>query len=89
MRLGIAHHFGWAVAVTASADHHVVDRRRIERSEPLAIEVKEADALDLQRIRFTFARHGFAQLRDLIDALNDLVESSSASSAALQPPPTR
>lgn len=29
MRLGIAHHFGWAVAVTASADHRVVDRRRI------------------------------------------------------------
>jgi hypothetical protein len=34
MRLGIAHHFGWAVAVTASADHEVVDRRRIELIEP-------------------------------------------------------
>ena len=34
MRLGIAHHFGWAVAVTASADHTVVDRRRIELLEP-------------------------------------------------------
>lgn len=34
MRLGIAHHFGWAVAVTASADHMVVDRRRIELIEP-------------------------------------------------------
>jgi hypothetical protein len=33
VRLGIAHHFGWAVAVTASADHHVVDRRRIELIE--------------------------------------------------------
>ena len=30
MRLGIAHHLGWAVAVTASDDHEVVDRRRIE-----------------------------------------------------------
>jgi hypothetical protein len=30
VRLGIAHHFGWAVAVTASAEHRVVDRRRIE-----------------------------------------------------------
>jgi hypothetical protein len=29
MRLGVAHHFGWAVAVTASADHRVADRRRI------------------------------------------------------------
>lgn len=33
MRLGIAHHFGWAVAITASADHKVVDRRRIELIE--------------------------------------------------------
>ena len=34
MRLGIAHHLGWAVAVTAPADHRVVDRRRIELIEP-------------------------------------------------------
>jgi hypothetical protein len=34
MRLGIAHHFGWAVAVVASAEHKVVDRRRIELIEP-------------------------------------------------------
>ena len=34
MRIGVAHHFGWAVAVTASADHRVVDRRRIELVEP-------------------------------------------------------
>ena len=34
MRLGIAHHLGWAVAVTASADHEVIDRRRIELIEP-------------------------------------------------------
>jgi hypothetical protein len=34
MRLGIAHHLGWAVAVTARADHTVVDRRRIELIEP-------------------------------------------------------
>lgn len=34
MRTGIAHHLGWAVAVTASADHEVVDRRRIELVEP-------------------------------------------------------
>ena len=30
MRIGIAHHLGWAVVVTASTDHDVVDRRRIE-----------------------------------------------------------
>ena len=34
MRVGIADHFGWAVAVTASPDHEVVDRRRIELVEP-------------------------------------------------------
>jgi hypothetical protein len=34
MRLGIAHHFGWAVAVTASPDYQVADRRRIELIEP-------------------------------------------------------
>lgn len=34
MRLGIFDHFGWAVAVTASADHEVVDRRRLELVEP-------------------------------------------------------
>src|SRR6185436_9404336 len=34
LRLGIADHFGWAVAVTASADHRVVDRRRIALIEP-------------------------------------------------------
>ncbi len=34
MHVGIAHHFGWAVAVTASDHHQVVDRRRIELVEP-------------------------------------------------------
>jgi hypothetical protein len=34
MRLGIADHLGWAIAVTASADHEVADRRRIELIEP-------------------------------------------------------
>jgi hypothetical protein len=33
MRLGIADHLGWAVAVTASAGRDVVDRRRIELIE--------------------------------------------------------
>jgi hypothetical protein len=34
MRVGIAHHYGWAVAVTSAADYTVVDRRRIELIEP-------------------------------------------------------
>lgn len=34
MRLGIADHLGWAIAVTASGHHAVVDRRRLELIEP-------------------------------------------------------
>jgi hypothetical protein len=34
LRLGLFDHFGWAVAVTASVTHDVVDRRRIELVEP-------------------------------------------------------
>lgn len=34
MHLGIADHFGWAVAVTAAPDQTVADRRRMELVEP-------------------------------------------------------
>ena len=34
MRVGVYDHFGWAVAVTASDDHDVVDRRRMDLVEP-------------------------------------------------------
>ena len=34
LRVGVFDHFGWAVAVTASDDHIVVDRRRLELVEP-------------------------------------------------------
>jgi hypothetical protein len=34
VRVGVAHHLGWAVVVTAADDHRVVDRRRIELIEP-------------------------------------------------------
>jgi hypothetical protein len=34
LRLGLADHLDWAVSVTASVDHEVVDRRRIELIEP-------------------------------------------------------
>lgn len=50
MRVGIAHHFGWAVAVTATDDHEVVDRRRIELVEPglpaAPIHTRDSQALD-------------------------------------------
>lgn len=34
VRVGIADHLGWAVVVTASVSHEVMDRRRIELVEP-------------------------------------------------------
>lgn len=34
MRVGISHHLGWAVAVTATDDTAVFDRRRIDLVEP-------------------------------------------------------
>ena len=30
LRVGVAHHYGWAIAVTSDAHHAVVDRRRLE-----------------------------------------------------------
>lgn len=34
LRLGLADHLGWAVAVTATVDHDIVDRRRIDLVDP-------------------------------------------------------
>ncbi|MUH50172.1 MAG: TIGR00730 family Rossman fold protein [Actinobacteria bacterium] len=45
----------------------------ITRTPPLAIEVKEADAVDLPRVAFVFAKHGFGDLRRMIDMLNTFV----------------
>ena len=52
LRVGVAHHFGWAVAVTATADHRVVDRRRIELVEPGVTEApvhQEGGAYEMHR----------------------------------------
>jgi hypothetical protein len=34
VRVGVAHHFGWAVVVAASIDYEVIDRRRVELIAP-------------------------------------------------------
>ncbi len=52
--------------------HLVVPGGRIERTEALPTEARDRDALDLERIRFPLAKRGFAELRKLIDALNQL-----------------
>ena len=87
MRLGIAHHFGWAVAVTASADHEVVDRRRIELIEPgmpSAPIHHEGKPLDdaatvalVAKVRASAARATTAALDELASALPEPIVSMS------------
>jgi len=85
--LGIADHFGWAVAVTASADHDVVDRRRIELVEPDVTAAPihyESHRLDVAataalvaKVRESVVRASSAALDDLAAALPEPVVSMS------------
>ena len=87
MRLGIADHLGWAVAVTASADHSVVDRRRIDLVEPGVSEAPihyESGRLDVAataalvaRVRGSVARATSAALDEIAAALPVPVRSIS------------
>ena len=87
MRLGIAHHLGWAVAVTASADHRVVDRRRLELVEPgmaTAPIEHECRFLDdaaaaalVARVRASAVRATSASLDRLATELPEPIESMS------------
>ena len=87
VRLGVAHHLGWAVAVTASVDHEVVDRRRIELIEPGVATAPihhEGKALDddaiavlVARVRASAARATAAQLDELATALPEPIISMS------------
>jgi hypothetical protein len=87
MRLGVADHFGWAVAVTASAEHEVVDRRRIELIEPgmpTAPMHHESHRLDVAattalvaRVRASVARASLAALDDLASAAPEPIVSMS------------
>src|ERR687896_328778 len=79
LRLGIADHLGWAIAVTASADHEVVDRRRIALVEPgvsaapIHYESRRLDvaatAALVARVRASVDRACSAALDDLARAL--------------------
>ena len=87
MRLGIADHFGWAVAVTASADHKVVDRRRIELVEhgmtpaPIHYDSPRLDAVAtaalVAEVRASAVRATSAALDELANALPAPVVSMS------------
>jgi uncharacterized protein (TIGR00730 family) len=52
---------------------HLCRRGVISRSAPLDPERKDADRLDLYRITFAFAKHGYGELRAMIDTLNGFV----------------
>ena len=79
MRLGIADHLGWAIAVTASDDHEVLDRRRIELVEPgvsaapLHYESRRLDvaatAALVERVRTSIVRATSAALDEITTAL--------------------
>lgn len=87
MRVGIADHFGWAVAVTASAAHAVVDRRRMELVEPglpaapIHYENRRLDdtamAALVATVRASAARATASALDELASALPEPVDSIS------------
>jgi hypothetical protein len=87
MHVGIAHHLGWAIAVTASADHQVVDRRRIALVEPgmaVAPIHHEGKPLDddaaselVAQVRASAARATSASLDELVSALDEPIVSVS------------
>lgn len=61
---------------------HILTSGTIERVAPLPLEVKENDRTEYQRIAFSFAKHGFGELRLLIDMLNTDTTSRSVTSVA-------
>jgi hypothetical protein len=87
VRLGIADHLGWAIAVAASAAHEVVDRRRIELIEPGVSSAPihyESSRLDVAttvalvaKVRASVVRASSAALDELAAALPAPVRSIS------------
>jgi hypothetical protein len=86
-RVGIADHFGWAIVVSASDTHEVVDRRRIELVEPgvtqapIHYESKHLDAAAtielVAEVRESVIRATSAALDELATSLPDPVVSFS------------
>jgi hypothetical protein len=87
MRVGIADHFGWAIAATGSGDHEVVDRRRIELIEagmcaaPIHYESRRLDvaatAALVKKARASVVRATSAGLDEIATALPAPVRSIS------------
>jgi hypothetical protein len=85
VRLGIADHLGWAVAITASSDYEVVDRRRIPLIEPgIPTAPIEGSRLDLAatvalvaQVRASVVRAASAALDELAASLAEPIVSIS------------
>jgi hypothetical protein len=87
VRVAVADHFGWAIAVSASGDHEVVDRRRIELVEPgvspapIHYESRRLDVAAtaelVAKVRASVARAASAALEELAAALPAPVMSFS------------
>jgi hypothetical protein len=81
VRLGVADHLGWAVAVTAAADHTVVDRRRIELVEPGVSAAPihyDRDRLDVAGTAALVATVRASAMRASSAALDDLARALPA-----------
>jgi uncharacterized protein (TIGR00730 family) len=52
---------------------HLCKTGAIRAVSPLDAERKDADRLDLYRVAFAFAKHGYGELRAMIDTLNSFV----------------
>lgn len=50
---------------------HLIEGGQIRRVKPYSIERRQNDKLDLHRIAFEFAKHGYSDLRAMIDQLNE------------------
>jgi hypothetical protein len=80
MRLGIADHLGWAVAVTVTADRHVADRRRIELIEPGMTPAPihyESHRLDVAATAALVAKVHASVVRASSGALDDIASALS------------
>jgi uncharacterized protein (TIGR00730 family) len=60
----------------ASRFGHLVADGEIRRSPPFSIERRQDDRIELHRIAFPFAKHGYSDLRAMIDLLNSFTPAT-------------
>jgi uncharacterized protein (TIGR00730 family) len=57
---------------------HLCEQGTFSIIEPMPPEVRDGDRLELHRIGFMFGRHGYGDLREMIDLLNTFVDEVSS-----------